>query len=553
MTKAKRWTLAVVASAGLCFGGILLVRLFRKHLKAARDDASTSGSRNVSQSLSENEEYSETRDGNVLHLPVLGFRFDDEEFRRYELVDRKSWLDSFEDEGVDAAPSVILVYGLVQDPLKPQITFIVEDLMNNATTAQEYLEKTKREDGLPMSCFEVDIPTVLSSAIESLIELDVVCCAFSEPMEKTPCGTPGSEASTAVRAVINVVIVYYGIAIILQLICAEPSLDQQMPMFVRLLLSLQGQLQNPENEIQQRAKRNLIRFGLPSVRQGIPGISMTLPIGRLQIMPQQHVAIQNLVAYFRKACKQNPLNIIGCLEKRTANSRETTETFLVQFGSAKAFEAVNAYFSQVMLDLGRPSFLCSKKEYLSLVIIVAGTNAEAEAHGHSVCSGIKPFLHQKKSTQYVDGFSGVTYSIPYFPEPLPSASELTNNSSIELTPILLTQFFGPFQIQIFPRGLSALSALKIGTRVLRNDETFHTVQMQALADYSGRTMNRKPTADGSYRLEVQTETSGALPVTEHVTITEHNRTVVHLVWICARADAGLYVHDDVRRSLFIPG
>lgn len=520
----------------------------------------------------------------VTDLPFLGLRVTDKEFATSWVLSRNGvWYDFCEGELQDVSPSAVAEYVLLSHPDRPQINIVAEDLLVSMTAA-EYVERSRQ--GLPtmeldtstmnsilaqvcckrssasepaalneqMAGAGEDKPVTRGGVSQAMHHVDVCCCAFTEEFDVS--------GYSHLRTVINVVAVQFGVAVIMQLLCRDDVelRERLLPVFQRVCRSTIAQLSSPDSHITRRHETNRVQFALPATRQDVPGVVMTLTVGRLQLMSNSHPIAQLIYEKLHKASSSHSshssrsavhssppstqsgsgrTNMIACVEKRTHGNAETVETYLVQLHSKSLFERVVQDAPLQPLELGRPSALRWRNDLLCFVVAVGGTQAAAEEHAQLVCDTLRPFHGHKRVTQFLHAPSGISYALP----------AITTNDGGAL-PTFLTHYFGAFDFQVFPNGVSSeRSSLRLAVRPISTGDSFAQLQRAATKVYDERFVTRRPSVEGWCRMEVATESPEGRPLMEHVTMLEHRSWFVHIVWTCPRAQSAAAITEDVRRSL----
>lgn len=589
--RERRW----IAGGGLCLVvGIVLLRRLRRN----RD-----GFSKLTTPLSPPHlaEFADTSDDcqeilseefcdapHVVVSPFLGLVYCDEEFSRWTLSRCGVWYDCTAADLSESSPSAIAEYVLGDGAERPRINIIAEDLMMMSCSAEEYVLRARQ--GLPTESWEINQLDALESspwhstsaqspsaipneelAVERCYEgstsaagptsepdgsswaadtVDFYCCSFTEPSDH------GFEQWVA-----NMVAVRRGVAVVLQLNCpnTESERGRHMELFERICKATLRQLRSSECDIVLRSSENFLQCGLPSIREGCAGVVMTLPVGLLQALPNTHWVfdviqkkIIALNARLHSGQTRVPLEsvellakigvvIIAFVEKRSKGSDETIETYLIQFQRKSLFELVR---SEVLdIDVGRRVAVAGREDLACLVVVVAGTQGAASNRACSICDMLQPHSQHRRFVQYAHSLSGVTCSLLPFMH------------ATSAQPAFVAQYFGPFTFQAYPRGTSRNQPqFRISVREIRVGESLVSLQRQATKDYPDDAIVRRPCMEGWTRLDVTVLDSEGARTTEHVTMLQHHKWFVHLVYCSPSTQTNApttAINDELRRCLHL--
>jgi hypothetical protein len=517
--------------------------------------------------------------------PFLGLVFCDSEFARWSLSRSGVWYDCTSADLSESSPSAIAEYVLDEDPERPRMNIIAEDLMMMTCSAEEYVLRARQ--GMPTELWEMNqldvvdtndgspaassvrapsLPAVEESAGDCRHEcsvstltpvehsggvsswaadtVDCYCCSFTEQSDS------GIE-----HCVVNMVAVRRGVAVVLQLNChnTEAQRARHMDLFRRICQSTLRQLRSSECDIVARSTENFIQYGLPSPREAFPGVVLTLPVGLLQVLPSVHSVaqiIQNKInALSSQLYNGNHIDastgsgvtlvsgvvMLAFVEKRSKGSDETIETYLFQFQRKSLFALARTQLS--LLDVGRRVAVCGREELLCLVIVVAGTQGAASDRACRVCETLQAQSQNRRFVQYVHSSSGVICSLHPF-----------MNTATQ--PTFLTQYFGPFTFQAYPRGTSTNQPhFRISVREIRMGESLVLLQRQATKDYADHDIIRRPCMEGWTRLDAAVLDGEGNRFTEHVIMLQHSKWFVHIIYCSPTTQNNATINDELRRCL----
>jgi hypothetical protein len=462
------------------------------------------------------------REPSVVSVADLGLVIRDDEFAEWHLESRDVCYDVCDDYS-EQSPYAVVQYVLERDASRPQIGFIVEDLMMSSS-ASEYVERSIQQ----MSSANLQSGGDLRNQLDAPTEADLVCCAFDE----IKCD--GEKEMR--RSIFNVVAVKDGLAVIIQMICKENSKEHH-GVFIRVCNMALAQLHGPRSIISDRLHNNLLEIGLPSVRSGVPGCMITLPVGRTQLLSSStNPSCEKLRETWEKiSTTGKKVIVVAFVEKRTPESgSETVEIFVSQFESKTGYDrAVELGTRQ--LDFDRPCSVCWRRDLLCCVVVIAGSDALASNQARTLASELRHYTQQRRVLQYCHRSSGISYSV----------------AGTNATPSFLTHFFGPYHFEIFPLGQpSTTTSLRIAVEPCLGN--FGELQKLALRQYSSLVSTRRPRIDGWFWVDYQAVGPRG-PITEHVTMLEHQGFFIHLVWTVPRGNRGPHdIADEVRRNLHLP-
>lgn len=516
--------------------------------------------------------------------PFLGLVFYDSEFSRWSLSRSGVWYDCTAADLSESSPSAIAEYVLDDDPERPRMNIIAEDLMMMTCSAEEYVLRARQ--GMPTELWEMNQLDVLDSSDASVVHSAPPHASSPPTMEEsvgdgryegsmsTPFEHSGGVSSWAAdtvdcyccsyteqsdsgieQCVVNMVAVRRGVVVVLQLNCRNNDVQRckHMDVFRRICQSTLRQLRSVECDIVARSTENFVQYGLPSPREAFPGVVLTLPVGLLQVLPSAHSVAQIIQMQINALSSQlyngnhtdpvagasatlvSGVVMLAFVEKRSKGSEETIETYLFQFQRKSLFALARTQLC--FLDVGRRVAVCGREELLCLVIAVAGTQGAASERASRVCEMLQPQSQNRRFVQYAHGPSGVICSLHPF-----------MNTATQST--LCTQYFGPFSFRAYPRGTSKNQPqLRISVREVRVGESLAFLQRQATKDYADQDIVRRPCMEGWTRLDAAVLDGEGNRFTEHVIILQHHKWFVHIVYCSPTTQNNAAINDELRRCL----
>ena len=512
----------------------------------------------------------------VVPIVDLGLCVVDDEFSEWHLESREVCYDVCDDDfASEQYPYAVVQYVLERDASRPQIGFIVEDLMMT-TSASEYVERSIQQ----MTSANVQSGEDLRCRLETPEGIDVVCCAFDEVKasshnETTVVAIADNtirQVETTRRSIFNVVVVKEGLAVIIQMTCRADSTEHH-GVYLRVCSAALAQLHGPRNIISERLHNNLLQVGLPPTRPDVPGCLVTLSVGRTQLLSSTYPSSEKLRELLEKiSAVGRKVVVVAFVEKRTpASGSETVEIFIAQFESKSGFDRAMTLGTK-HFDFDRPCSVAWRRDLLTAIVVAtAGSDGFASNHANLLAHELKQYNQPRRVLQYCHRASNITYSVPFgsVSESTPTALQLAppphvpSSSSSRAAaaaaaaafsvppPKFLTHFFGPYHFQIFKLGMpSTVTSLRIAIEPCSGN--FGELQKLALRQYASLVSTRRPRIDGWFWVDYQAVGPSG-PTTEHVTMLEHQGYFVHLVWTVPRGDRGPHdIADEVRRNLHLP-
>lgn len=451
-------------------------------------------------------------------------------------------------------PLLVVQFQCATDVSRPQLNFIVEDLVHNAEFAKtkmgawDYIEHSRAD--LPYELPDEDI-----AHNQSECEFE-----FTQPLDIS--------GRNAQRRVKNYVAAQDGIVAVVQLLCRDEewSYNVHREMLGNICRQVRGWMSNPTCSLRDSMRDNYLCLRCPSKRDDrIEGFSCLIPVQRYVLTPLSGDA-------FKEMHRKWPhKHVVFTASQPAAVEPETTHLTLLQFASRSSFgdvvKRLEVYTTPA--KAGNRDVLCLASSTThkvcigvcpsaSVLVLVGGTSQESvAAHCRNIVQSIGPYNGTRAELDYLHGPSGFRYRFP-FPALLQSQGEPNAPPSptvaSAVSPRFFSHFFGHHSFEMQPFGTEELN-VRIG--FLSADSQGASIDNRIATIFpNSRQINVHHTHEGWFSSEVLLESADdTAEVVVRTFAIQHLGFIVHVCWTCPadqQAHSQFTALNKIRNSILLP-